>query len=353
MEGHNKFQEQYHQALIKEIQLFVANNPRSTISTIFLGGGTPSLYPLQLLKELFSKLHKCFDCSQLEEVTIESNPTDITQEKLETWRELGINRLSVGVQVLDDVVMKNLNRQQTTQDVLNAIKIAPKYFDNISVDLILGLPGVTQQAWENTINHLLLWPIKHISMYFLTVQEKTPLYFNLQKRKLSLDSEKLTLERFEKTIATFEKHGLKQYETSNYAQQGFESKHNQAYWSKKPYKGFGLGASSFDGNTRMVNEKNLSRYLKNAHNNSFEQMWETENLTQEQKKIETFMLGLRQTKGMDLHDMVYLVSEDQKPRFFKNLHDLKSNFLIQEWDGKISLTRKGMLLENEVIIKLM
>ena len=352
-EQHNPFQEAYHTALLKEIEAFTQAQPKHAIKTIFLGGGTPSLYPIDKLKELFSTLHKHFDCSQLKEVTIESNPTDITQEKLEAWKAVGINRLSIGVQVLDDDVLKRLNRHQTTADVQRALSIAPDYFDNISIDLILGLPGVTEQTWMKTLEQAMTWPIKHISIYFLMIHEKTPLFFKIKKGKTLFDDEIATLKLFKKTVETLNSKGFKQYETSNYAHPGFESQHNQAYWNYKPYKGFGIGACSFNKKNRIINEKNLHRYLQTIEKGLYEKLFSIETLTQEQKKIEQLMLGLRQTKGMDLHRMVYLVSEGERSHFLKNLDLLKTESLVQECDKKIMLTTKGMLLENEVLVKLM
>ena len=324
----------------------------ANISTIFIGGGTPSIYPSPLIKELFSTLKKYFDFDGIKEITIETNPADITEEKLDTWKELGINRLSIGVQVLDDKVLAKLNRHQRTTDVQNAMRMAPKYFENISIDLILGLPGVTARTWDTTIATAMSWPIQHISMYFLMVYEKTPLYFKLSNNEYSLTDESSLLQAFEKTTSTLKNNGFKHYETSNYAHPGFHSLHNLGYWNYKPYKGFGLGASSFDGTIRTINEKNLQRYINNTSNNDFRRNIHQEPLSPEQKKIERFMLGLRQTRGMGLHDMVYLLNEDEKPRFFKNLEELKAKSLIEEHNERISLTLKGMLVENEIILRL-
>ncbi|MFH1832285.1 MAG: radical SAM family heme chaperone HemW [bacterium] len=356
LEQHGEFQTRYHEALLDEIEHWAQEQQKAGIahapSTIYIGGGTPSLYPLPIIKELFKTLQSYFKLENTHEITIEANPADITEEKLATWRELGINRLSMGVQILDDNILANLNRFQLTQNVYNAFKLIPKYFKNISIDLILGLPGTTDQIWDYTIKQALNWPITHISLYLLTIHEQTPLYFDIQQKKVVLPDEDKIIDTLEQTHEILENHGLKQYEISNYARPGYESVHNQGYWNRQAYKGFGLGASSFRGNTRTINEKNLDKYIKTIENNLFDLFSYTENLTQEQEKIEIIMLGLRRTSGIGLHDVVYLLNESEKKRFFENIEILKSQAHIKESNGRISLTPKGMLLENEVLARL-
>ena len=167
---HESFQEIYHEALINEIINFSKkNDSKYRIKTIFIGGGTPSLYPDELLIKLFTTLQKYFDLSAIEEISMETNPQDITHEKLELWRKVGISRLSVGIQILNDKIMSSLNRKQTVEEAINASKIIPNFFENFSIDLILGLPGVCENIWDQTINTILSWKQKHISMYLSTI----------------------------------------------------------------------------------------------------------------------------------------------------------------------------------------
>ncbi len=361
--GHEDFQERYHNALIKEIENYAQSIDCAgdctgrTIKTIFIGGGTPSLYPLDFFQDLSHVLAHNFDLTGLQEFTIETNPVDITEEKLDVWASCGVNRLSMGVQVLDDNVLMSLNRRQRTGDVYQAMRMIPKYFKNISIDLIIGLPGVSSKAWGKTIQTALSWPITHISLYFLTVYDKTPLYFSVQKGTTMLPQEQELLGFYKKTRELFCAHGFQQYEISNFAKPGYESVHNQVYWNHQFYKGFGLGAASFlparDGCQRIVNEKNLLRYLDICENNSFNLIGTPERVSFEQEKLEKLMLGLRQTRGVDLHRMVYLLEEEEKEQFLKKLAFLTAHSLITEDNGKIRLTAKGMLLENEVIVRLM
>lgn len=353
-EKHEGFEKEYHDALCVEINEFAKKhkNKFAPIKTFFLGGGTPSLYPLNLLKNLFTVLEQNFDLTKLQETTIEANPQDITEERIAVWKNLGFNRLSIGVQILNDKILKNLNRIQTKKDVFNALELSLKYFRNLSIDLILGLPGVTQKNWEYTLQTLLKFPITHISVYLLTIYEKTPIFFKLENRELKLIQESTLIKMYQATIDLLKKHDLQQYEISNFAKPGFESIHNRSYWDRKPYKGFGLGAASFYGSTRIVNEKNLAKYLKNSNNTNKIQLLNIEKLTKQQKLLETLMLGLRQKKGIDLQHMLYSLKSNEKEKFIKGLKILKNEGLIQEAGGNITLTSKGMLLENEIILKL-
>lgn len=348
-QNHEGFENEYHKALCDEINQFAQINKKNKIKTIFLGGGTPSLYPTNLLEELFVNLNNSFDLSKSEEITIETNPEDINIKKLETWQKLGINRLSMGVQILDDKILQNLNRTQTETDVFNAINIIPEFFNNISIDLILGLPGTTKKVWEYTLNKVLDWPITHISIYLLMVYEKTPLFFKLEQNKINLLKENQIIKLYETTVSTLEKNKLFQYEISNFAKPGFESIHNKAYWDRKPYKGFGLNASSFTGSYRYKNEPCLSKYLaqKNKLNPIFK-----EKLDRKQEILETLMLSLRQKKGVDLQRMLYFLKGSEKQRFLDAVESLISEKLIQKTDNNIHLSLKGMMLENEVILRL-
>jgi oxygen-independent coproporphyrinogen III oxidase len=359
-EKHEEFKQEYHFSLCKEVERFshqcMLDSKKSKedfeVGTIFFGGGSPSLYPRTLMEELFKILDDNFNLKKLQEVTIEINPADVTEEKLKSWADFGINRLSVGVQVLDDEVLHNLNRKQSKQNVYNLINLAPRYFDSISIDLILGLPGVTPLIWQNTLQTIVNWPITHISVYLLTVYEYTPLFFKIQDKTIKLAKEEQLIAQYEYTVNFLEKNDFEQYEISNFAKSGFESIHNKAYWDLKPYKGFGLAAASFNGQTRFVNEKNLIKYLQRCNDPSRNVFCSKENLNRKQKILEKLMLDLRQKKGLDLQYMLYFLSSVEKTKFLDGLEALKLQSLIRIEGKRAYLTLKGMLLENEVILKL-
>ena len=354
LEQHSDFQSAYHAALIKEIELFTKENPsyNKNIQTIFIGGGTPSLYPLDLMEELFNFLRTKFNLENLQEICMEANPADITEERLDAWESFGITRISMGVQVLDDNALLKLNRRQRTRDVEQAARLIPKYFDNYSMDLILGLPNVSEQSWFNTVNRVIAFNPQHISLYFLTVHEKTPLYFKVQQNKLTLPNEEQIISHYEKTIDLLANNGFEQYEISNFARPGFASHHNQAYWNRLPYKGFGIGACSFDGTQRFTNEKNLEKYITSLLTNNKQAICFQETLSLQQERIETLMLMLRQNKGGDLQRMVYLLDEHEKSAFYEKITTLEENGLLVKDGEIIRLTRKGMILENEIVMQL-
>ncbi|MCF7800214.1 radical SAM family heme chaperone HemW [Candidatus Babeliales bacterium] len=352
LEKHDEFVEKYHESLCWQIKHFAKNFYKPEIKTIFIGGGTPSLYPLNLFQNFINLLDDNFCLKNLKEFTIEANPEDITKEHLENWKDLFVNRLSLGVQVLDQDILANLNRKQDIEKIHKVMEMAPNYFDNISVDLILGLPGVDDKIWLETLQTVCKWPIKHISIYLLTVYNNTKLYFRIKEKKIKILKDDKIVDLYEKTVDYLRSNNFEQYEISNFAKKGFESMHNIAYWDRKTYKGFGLGACSFDGKNRLQNENNLNKYLKNSNREKFEVEFIQESLTNDQIFLEKLMLGLRQNKGVDLPSMLYFLDEHKKDKFLNKIKTLKSDGLIKISGDTICLTLKGMMLENELILGL-
>ena len=246
-------------------------------------------------------------------------------------------------------MLQKLNRHQRLVDVERTLRIAPKYFDNISVDFILGLPDISANAWIDTMQTAVTWPVQHLSIYFLTIYERTPLSFAVQKKQVTLMNDDAMVALYEQTIQLLNQHGFEQYEISNFAKTGFQSIHNQAYWDRKPYKGFGIGASSFDGKIRTTNTNNLKNYLKTAGQEPSEQ----EIITSKQELLELLMLGLRQKKGMDLHCVVYFLNTDQAEALKQNIKMLVLQGLIEQENSSIRLSVKGFCIENEVIVRLL
>ena len=356
-ENHEHWQQEYLEALCAEITQFATQHQKASntpIETIFIGGGTPSLCPPHLLTKLFTTLHDSFTIASHHEITIETNPTDICTDTLHLWKSLGINRLSLGVQILNDAVLQQLNRRQRTADVFKAVELIPSFFPNFSVDVMLGLPGISSSEWFSTLKTVVSWPITHISVYLLTIYEKTPLFFQLQQQALSIWTEDEFIDHYEASVAFLEENNFNQYEISNFSLKNFESKHNTAYWDRLSYRGFGVSAASFDGSCRFINEKNLSKYLQKVIVNKKNPVQTTERLSQEQHNLETIMLSLRQNKGIDLHRMLYLVKDQQPQQKLENtIKMLEQQNLLTQKNNIIKLTPKGMALENEVILKLL
>ncbi len=342
----------YHAVLKKEIHDFSAVYTGSRqINTIFFGGGTPSTYPDDLLIDMFDTLRRSFVFDQSSEISIEVNPGTVRKEQLALWRQIGINRMSVGVQSLKDQVLKSLNRLQSRQQVEELLNSAPEFISNISIDLILGLPDVTIDEWKALIKQVVQWPIKHVSVYFLTVHEDTPLYFKVQTNRITLPTDETMVDLYEWTVNELEMHGLHRYELSNFARPGFESRHNTVYWERKPYKAFGLGACSFDGKNRTQNEKNLMRYMEGIERNQPVEFFHEE-LGPNQIHLETLMLGLRRRSGVSWSDIMKYASPQGAVRLKKMVDDLeKEKFIVQE-DDRIRLTTSGMAVENQIVAKL-
>lgn len=358
MQDHQDFAQRYHEALCNEIRSFALTRPHvvgAPIDTIFFGGGTPSLYPLHLLYELFVLLRQTFDLSRVQECSLEVNPGGQTAEHFGLWREVGINRLSVGVQVLDDAVLARLNRPQKTAEVHRFFEVAPRFISNLSADCIIGLPGVARECWERTVDATLSWPLQHASLYFLTVHENTPLYHGIKAGAVVLPADDAILAQYAWTVARYEAQGLAQYEISNFARPGFESRHNRGYWQHKTYVGFGLGAASFDGEYRCANKKNLVNYLKQyATACPVLRPWYSmcERLTHENKALEALMLGLRQRSGVDLHRVVYLCSLFGEDAFERAKKELVMSGYLEDCKTHVRLTARGQIFENEVVMRL-
>ncbi len=327
-------------------------SPDPHLDTIFFGGGTPSTYPDELLLDMFAILNKACVFDQSCEISIEVNPGTVRKEQLALWKQLGINRLSIGVQSLKDSVLKNLNRHQLKEDVYCLLEQARIHFDNISVDLILGLPDVSEQEWKDLLAAVVTWPINHVSIYFLTVHESTPLYFKVKKEEIILPCDDYMIDMYYWSLNFLAQHGFEQYELSNFARgKEYVSRHNSVYWDRKPYKGFGLGACSFDGTYRLQNDKSLMPYMR-AIQEEKDCTIMAEELTLEQIRLEKIMLGLRRSQGVAVDDLAEGLSEQQQKKLHEQVVLLKEKELLTEQKGKILLTPQGLAVENQVAIRL-
>lgn len=350
--SHDPFMERYHNALVKEIKEFGTSYPEKlSLDTIYFGGGTPSTYPDHLLTELFAVLNEYFIFSENTEITLEVNPGTVRFEQLALWKKLGINRISIGVQSLNDDVLQKLNRLQKASDVYSLLDSAPHYFDNISVDVILGLPGVSTAEWENLLATIVTWKISHISMYVLEVHDSTPLFFNIKSKKVTLPCDDDVINAYYWSREILASHGFVQYEVSSFARMGKESRHNTTYWERKPYRGFGLGACSFDGISRLQNEKNLMKYLQSIEQNDYKPIF-AETLTQNQIYTEKVMLGLRRIKGVCWEEISSDLNDEQRKKIRLTIDILQQKNLIIENNGHLQLSPAGLVVENEIITQL-
>jgi len=350
--SHDQFMERYHQALMKEIELFASRCPSLlALDTIFLGGGTPSTWPDHLLLDTFGRLRDMFAIGKHTEVTIEVNPGTVRHEQLVLWKSLGINRLSIGVQSLKDSVLNNLNRKQSSTDVFWVVEEAARLYENVSIDLILGLPGVTVNEWKELLQKVVTWPIVHVSIYFLTVHEETPLYFRVKKNEFDLITDDAMVDLYQWSIDFLQQHGLQQYEISNFAKEGYQSRHNSVYWERKPYKGLGLGACSFDGLSRSQNQKNLMTYMSDIEQEKDVTIF-AETLNKKQAILEWIMLGLRRADGINMQELMNELTIEQQQSMNETIQMLKNNNFLRKKEDRIILTAAGLAVQNDIAARL-
>jgi oxygen-independent coproporphyrinogen-3 oxidase len=283
----------------QEIRFFSSkwNKP---LKSIYFGGGTPSILNKEEFKNLFSSINSHLNSDQIEEVTLECNPEDLNDEKLEFWKQEGVNRLSIGIQSFNDHLLETINRQHRSSDAISGVERARKAgFSNLSMDLIMGLPGSSEEILLNDIEKLLSLDPEHISAYQLSVEEKTALAHQVKIGKLNLLEEDEVNDQFLLLHKILVGKGYRHYEISNYAKPGFEAKHNSSYWSGESYLGIGPGAHSFDGKERRWNISNNRKYAKEVVIHGF--CYEGEILSEKDRFNEIIMTSLRHEKGLDLN----------------------------------------------------
>lgn len=323
------------------------------ISTIYFGGGTPSLIKAEYIEKILNTL-KLFvtDEKEIKEITIEINPNSASLDKLEKYYNLGINRLSIGLQSTHDKILRNIGRLHTFNDFKEVLKNANAVgFKNISVDLIYPLPGLNLSGFKETLNSVIKlkdeFNIKHISVYNLEVHENTRLDFLLKEGFVSLcneDEEYIMREELNKRL---QDNGFVKYEISNYAYPGFESKHNLCYWNQEKYIGFGVNASSFFNLKRYRNTSNMDKYIDGIKNNK-NIVVETEELDKLSLMKEYIILKLRLSKGVEISEFKQKFGTDIFDIFNTEFNSLKKDNLVNITSKNISLTNRGEEVANIV-----
>lgn len=322
------------------------------VQTIYFGGGTPSILPADAIVRCLDAIRETFIVSDMAEITLEMNPGTVTREKLKAYKQVGINRLSIGLQSVREDELKLLGRIHTFAQFKECFTMAREEgFENISVDLISGLPGQTKEAFLESLHTVKNLGAEHISVYSLIIEEGTPfyeLYGEEGSRQAELISEETDREFYELTKQELAKAGYIRYEFSNYARQGFESKHNSSYWTGVDYLGFGLGASSYFLGERFHNTADKSEYIKNAANP--EKLRQDVQLLSKDEQMEEFMfLGLRLCKGISKTKF--------EKKFGKKIEEVYGNVLkrligldvLLEAGDCIALTDFGIDVSNQVL----
>lgn len=336
---------------VKSLLIEIGNNKNyvnETVETIYFGGGTPSFIKSLFLKDILNKIFQTFEIADHPEITIEANPDDLNPPKIDELKDIGFNRLSIGIQSFHDDELELMNRRHNADEAISAVKNAQKAgFDNISVDLIYGLPGQDVLKFNYSMEHVLKLNIQHISAYHLTYETGTLFHQKLQKKQLEAVPENISLDLFNHLRNKLQANGFEHYEISNFAKEQLYSKHNTNYWKNKSYLGLGPSAHSFNGISRKWNVSNMVQYINGLK--AGKQIFEEELLSENDKINEFIMVSLRTKWGVDLNlfkdkfgkDNLQLLTKAAKTCINKNLIIVKGDALV--------LTEKGIFISDTII----
>ena len=337
------------ESLVIEIEKRVSYLENKEIETIYFGGGTPSLLTSDELKLILDSISDKYTISKFPEITLEANPDDISREKLVSWKQVGINRLSIGLQSFREEDLKWMNRAHTSEESMNCVALAKEEgFNNISVDLIYGLPNFSLEDWKQNIQTVVDFGIDHVSAYCLTVEEKTALSKWVSNHKIIPANEDEQSEQFEVLVSELGKAGIEQYEISNFSKLNSESKHNSNYWKGKHYLGIGPSAHSFNGFSRSWNISNNRKYIQLIANN--QDTFETEILSVEDQFNELILIGLRTSVGVNLDQLNSIQVPNEN--FWKKIESMKQSEWLIVTDEFISLTKSGRLKADYIASEL-
>jgi len=340
------------QALVTELQLRKDEFKNIQVETIYFGGGTPSLLSKDELKGLIDAVYENYEVSDNPEITLEANPDDLISAKdvsttvFQDYKSIGINRLSIGIQSFFESDLKLMNRAHNSEEAKIAMEEATKYFDNISVDLIYGIPGSTTEQWQENIETALAFNMPHISSYALTVEPKTALASFIKKGIIDNVDDALAEQQFHILVDTLTKHGFVHYELSNFGKPDYFSRNNSAYWQGKPYLGIGPSAHSFNGKERGWNVRNNSKYIKSLSENRLP--IEIEKLSKTDQYNEYIMTGLRTIWGVSLEKVEADFGLRFKELLLKESEKHISNQLLYIEENTLRVTKKGLFLSDGI-----
>ena len=317
------------------------------IETIYFGGGTPSVLSVNELQRLVDTVYQNYKVSYDPEISLEANPDDLTAAKILELAESPINRLSIGIQSFFDEDLVLMNRAHNAEEAINSLSMATRHFENITIDLIYGIPNMTNKRWKENLQKAFDLGVNHISSYALTVEPKTALDTFIRQGKYPKVSEETALAHFTMLVNETEKHGFIQYEISNFGKPEFFSKHNASYWQGKPYLGFGPSAHSFNNNIRSWNVSNNPSYIKSIQQGELPK--ESETLTKEDRFNEYVMTGLRTIWGVSFNEVENRFGQSFKNQLYKNAqYFITQKLLIIMENGEksevLKATEKGKFL---------
>ena len=351
--------ERYVRAVTSEIQTWKEIANPEPADTIYFGGGTPSLLPVDQLEQILKTIHGRFIVANHAEITLEINPGDGGEnavhrcETMRAWHRLGINRASFGAQTFDDHALKLLGRTHGSRDIYSTFaRLREAGFQNVSFDLIAGLPGQTLDVWQRNLTRALELRPEHLSLYLLEVHEGTPLADQIHRGARPVPDEDVAAEMYLLMVEEVCAAGYEHYEISNFCLPGFESRHNTKYWAGAPYYGFGCSAHSFDGDRqRWANERDVNRYIDLIKNRGSAIVERTE-LDAQAARSESIFLGLRLMQGVELGAHRLRFGTDLQTEYRDALAQLSAAGLIELDKELLRLTTRGALLSNEVFAAL-
>ncbi len=333
-------------ALAKEIVMRKSEFKNEVVETIYFGGGTPSRLPIADLRLQIDTIYKNYKVVENSEITLEANPDDLSEDYLIELSKIGINRLSIGIQSFfeDDLTM--MNRAHNSAEAKVCLEEATKYFDNISLDLIYGIPGMSNQKWKQNIETALSFGIPHISSYALTVEPKTALNKLIQTGKIDQPKDEVAEAHFQILVETLEKNGFVHYELSNFGKENYFSKNNSAYWLGKKYVGIGPSAHSYDGISRSWNVSNNSIYLKSLEENKLPN--DIEILSKTDRYNEYIMTGLRTIWGVSLDRIEKEFGNEYLDYLQKQAQKFINDDLLSIDNNILKTTPKGKFLTDGI-----
>lgn len=347
--GTEEEQQRYVEGLLKEIESYRSFAQGYRVSTVFLGGGTPSVLSGEQMARILETLQNVFAIEKKPEITLEMNPGTADRDKLKVYRKMGVNRLSIGLQSVKNENLKLLGRIHRYEDFLETWKMAREEgFENISADMISSIPGQNLEQWKEELEILVQTPLEHISVYQLILEEGTAFYDRYGDHEELLPDEDTSREIYLWTGKFLEDQGYRQYEISNYAKPGRESRHNLKYWERGDYLGLGLGAASMVRNIRMSNTRDMEEYLGCCHNPKT--MRKDVEFLEEPRQMEEFMfLGLRKTRGVSRKEFRRIFGRELDMVYEKALDKCLRNGMLKEHRDRIYLSQEGILLSNQVL----
>lgn len=318
--------------------------PDREVATIYIGGGTPSLLDPQELQQLIDRVKELWDCTALEEVTVEMNPDDLDSGYLERLTQTDIDRLSIGIQSFIDRDLRFMGRRHNSQKAIEAVRAAQKVgFGNISIDLIYGIPGMTMQEWRGNLEQAFSLGVQHLSAYHLSIEPNTP----FGRRNMSPVDEAQSEEQFMLLHEMAAEAGFEHYEISNFALPGLRAKHNSAYWSGSNYLGVGPSAHSYNGRQRSWSASDADVYLNGGD------IYQTETLTEQDRYNEFLMLALRRAEGVDPTDIARIFGREQRDKFLRDAAESVAKRAINVVSGRYFIPFEKILISDHIISSLL